>query len=158
MKKSTLILSVCTLLFLGLTSAAVQSEEVCDAKGLKNKTKEKLDPFKYDSGKLTKVTYKAKAQTKETEVPVFIGETYRMVFNTEALTRNIVISVYSKDKETKNRTALWTSKDQPAGERIFFFEPKKRAMKYFVDYEIPAASDSAYLNKQECVVFMLGYK
>ncbi|TND10050.1 MAG: hypothetical protein FD123_732 [Bacteroidetes bacterium] len=158
MKKTTLILSICTVLFLALTSAALQTEEICDAKGLKNKTKEKLDPYKYDSGKLTKVTYKVKAQNKETEVPVFIGEKYRMVFNTEALTKNVVISVYSKDKETKDRKALWTSKDQPAGTKVFYFEPAKRAMKYFVDYEIPAVSDSAFINKQECVVFMLGYK
>lgn len=158
MKRTTLLLSACLCAFLVLTAAAIQTEDICDAKNLKLRTKEKLDPFKYDSGKLTKVTYKAKAQVKETEVPVFIGEHYRMVFNTEALTKNIVITVYNKDKESKGRKPLWSSKDQPAGSRLHIWEPEKRAMKYFVDYEVPAVSDSAFLNKQECLVFMLGYK
>ena len=144
--------------FFILTGATLQTEEICDAKGLKERTKTKLDPYKYDSGKLTKLTYKVKNQVKETEVPVFIGEKYRMVFNTEALTKSVVISVYSKDKESTGRKPLWTSKDQPAGAKVFVYEPEKRAMKYFVDYEVPAVTDSSFINKQECVVFMLGYK
>jgi len=158
MKRTTLLLSLCAAAFLALTGAALQTQEICDQKGLKARTKEKLDPYKYDSGKLTKVTYKNKAQVKETEIPVFIGEKYRMVFNTEALSKNIIITVYNKDKESKGRKALWSSKDQPAGSKLHIWEPDKRAMKYFVDYEIPAAADSAFLNKQECMVFMLGYK
>lgn len=158
MKRISLFLVLGIAGFFVLTGASLQTEEVCDAKGIKERAKDKLDPFKYDSGKLTKVTYKGKNQVKETEVPVFIGEKYRMVFNAEALTKPVVISVYTKDKETKDRKPLWSSKDQPAGSKLFVFEPDKRTMKYFVDYEVPAVTDSSFLNKQECVVFMLGYK
>lgn len=158
MKRLSLLFTIGAACFFVLTGATLQTEEICDAKGLKERAKSKLDPYKYDSGKLTKLTYKTKNQVKETEVPVFIGEKYRMVFNTEALTKSVVISIYTKDKESAGRKPLWTSKDQPAGTKTFVWEPEKRAMKYFVDYEVPAVTDSTFINKQECVVFMLGYK
>lgn len=144
------------VILVALMGAAIEQAVTCDQKALKDAARAKLDPFKYDSGKVTQLRYKNKAQQKEIEVPVFIGEKYRMVFNTAALTRNVVISVYNKDKETKNRKVLWTSKNSPAGTTIHVFEPENAKFKFYVDYDLPAVTDS--LPPMECVVFMLGYK
>lgn len=143
------------VVLVALMGAAVEAV-TCDQKALKDAALEKLDPFKYDSGKVTQLRYKSKVQLKEIEVPVFIGEKYRMVFNTTALTRNVVISVYNKDKEAKGRKVLWTNKNSPAGTNLHVFEPESAKFKFYVDYDLPAVTDS--LPSMECVVFMLGYK
>lgn len=150
-----LVLPVLVVL-VSLTSAAIQQAVTCDQKALKDAAREKLDPFKYDSGKVTQLRYKNKAQMKEIEVPVFIGEKYRMVFNAEAVTRDVVISVYNKDKDTKNRKVLWTSKNDAPGTKMHIYEPENAKFKFYVDYDLPAVADS--MPPQECMVFMLGYK
>ena len=156
MKRFFTLIVPAMLIIVSLTSAAIQQAVTCDQKALKDAAREKLDPFKYDSGKVTQLRYKNKAQQKEIEVPVFIGEKYRMVFNTTALTRDVVINVYNKDKETKNRKVLWTSKSSAPGTKLHVFEPENAKFKFYVDYDLPAVADS--LPPQECVVFMLGYK
>jgi len=128
-------------------------QEPCSARDLKEKTKDLLDPYKYDSSELTRIQYKNKETLKEVEVPLFIGETYRLVFNTEALPRPVEINVYNKDKEAKNRKLLFSSKGSPAATKQFTFEHSK-ARRVFIDYIIPKDS----LNSAGCVVFMLGYK
>jgi len=150
-----LILPVMVIV-VSLTSAAIQQAVTCDQKALKDAAREKLDPFKYDSGKVTQFRYKNKAQVKEIEVPVFIGEKYRMVFNAEAVTKDVIISVYNKDKDTKNRKVLWTSKNSAPGTKMHVYEPDNAKFKFYVDYDLPAVADS--IVPQECIVFMLGYK
>lgn len=156
MKRFFGLLIPAAVIVISLTGAAIQQAVNCDQKALKDAARAKLEPYKYDSGKVTQLRYKNKAQMKEIEVPVFIGEKYRMVFNTEAVTRNVVISVYNKDKETKNRKVLWTSKNSPAGTTLHVFEPENAKFKFFVDYDLPAVADSSAAS--ECIVFMLGYK
>lgn len=156
MKRFFMVIVPAMVIVLSLTSAAIQQAVTCDQKALKDAAREKLDPFKYDSGKVTQLRYRTKAQMKEIEVPVFIGEKYRMVFNTTALTKDVVISVYNKDKETKNRKVLWTSKNSAPGTKLHVYEPENAKFKFYVDYDMPAVSDST--TSQECVVFMLGYK
>jgi hypothetical protein len=155
MKRFAFILVPCAVIVMALTTAAVQQAEICDTKALKEAAKNKLTPYNYDSGKVTKLTYKNKPQLKEIEVPVFIGEKYRMVFNMSGITRGVVVTVFNKDKEAKNRKALWCSKDAKPEGGLYAFEPEGGKFKFYVDYEIPAVQDSA---KAECAVFMLGYK
>ena len=157
MKRFFLLALPALVVLVSLTGAAIQQTEACDQKTLKDAARAKLDPFKYDSGKVTQLRYRDKAQMKEIEVPVFIGEKYRMVFNAEAVTKDVVITVYNKDKETKNRKALWTSKNSPAGTKIHVYEPDNAKFKFFVDYDLPAVNDTTG-GSAECMVFMLGYK
>lgn len=156
MKRFFMIGVPALLILVSLTGAAIQQAVTCDQKALKDAARAKLDPYKYDSGKVTQLRYKNKAQVKEIEVPVFIGEKYRMVFNAEAVSKDVVISVYNKDKDTKNRKVLWTSKNDPPGTKMHVFEPENAKFKFFVDYDLPAVTDS--VSSQECMVFMLGYK
>lgn len=128
---------------------------LCDQKALKEKTKEFLDPYKYDSAELTRLQYKNKESIKEIEVPVFIGEKYRLVFNTEALPKPVEIQVYNKDKDSKNRKLLFSSKDMPADKKQFTFEPTMRLSHMFVDYVVPKSDETAFTG---CVVVMVGYK
>lgn len=156
MKRSQLLLFPALVLFIALTGAAIQTTEVCDSKALKDQAKAALDPFKYDSGKLTRINYKKKEQLKEIEVPVFFGEKYRMVFNTTGITRNVKVSVFNKDKESKNRKELFSFNSTPGGQNIHMYEPAGRASKYYVDYGVPIVNDS--LPQPECMVLMVGYK
>jgi hypothetical protein len=157
MKRFFMLIVPVMVIVVSLTSAAIQQAVTCDQKALKDAAREKLEPYKYDSGKVTQLRYKNKPQVKEIEVPVFIGEKYRMVFNTTALTKDVVINVYNKDKETKNRKAIWSSKSSAPGTKLHVFEPDNAKFKFFVDYDLPAVTDSTTA-EQECVVFMLGYK
>ncbi|HEU4719323.1 MAG TPA: hypothetical protein VFU15_15875 [Bacteroidia bacterium] len=155
MKRSFLFILPAIVAFVALTAAAIQTAETCDQNALKAKAKAALDPFKYDSGKVTRIYYRKKAQVKEIEVPVFVGEKYRFVFNSEAVTRDVTITVYNKDKDSKNRKALFTMKALD-GNRVQTFDPDGARMHFFVDYDIPATNDS--LPPADCLVMMLGYK
>jgi hypothetical protein len=126
----------------------------CDSKNLKDKAKKTLDPYKYDSAKLTKIAYKTKESVKEVEVPLFIGEKYRFVFNTETISKTVVINIYNKDKDSKNRKLLFSTQDAPTAEKEHVWE-HTHAMKVFVDYSIPPADSTAAAG---CVLFMLGYQ
>jgi hypothetical protein len=132
----------------------LQTSDNCDKKALTTSCKKKLEPFKYDSQKFTKVAYQKKTQNLEVEVPVFIGEKYRLVFNTSSLPKPVMISVYTKDKESKKREAIYTNKDMKDNELVF---DAPRVRKLFVDYDVPMA-DSATVKATGCLVFMVGYK
>jgi len=143
--------SVFALLF---SVFAFQGDSPCDAKALKDKAKKQLEPYIYDMSKLTHIGYKAEPWLKEIELPLFIGEKYRLVFNTEALPNQIVISIYNRNKDSKKRKLLFTTKDAPADKREFTFD-LIMASKAFINYEIPAGDSTA---AGGCLVFMMGYK
>ena len=65
MKHSTLLLLPIAIIFISLTCAFIQAIDVCDVKTMKENAKAALDPFKYDSGKVTRLYYKKKEQVKE---------------------------------------------------------------------------------------------
>jgi hypothetical protein len=132
-----------------------QTTDNCDKKGLTTSCKKKMEPFKYDSQKFTKIMYTKKVQNLEIEVPVFIGEKYRLVFNTSSLPKPVMVNVYTKDKESKKREAIYSSKDLKAGENEIVFDVP-RVRKLFVDYDVPADSTSQKMSG--CLVFMVGYK
>jgi hypothetical protein len=142
------------LVFILLVSAFQNGDAPCDQKTLKDKAKKTLDPYKYDLAKVTRIMYKEKPTMKEIEVPLFIGEKYRLVFNTEALPKNVIINLYNRDKESSKRKLMFSSKDAGADKKEFSFD-YSFANKIFIDYDIPAGDSSA---TSGCVVFMLGYK
>jgi len=132
-----------------------QTMDSCDKKTLTASCKKKLDEFKYDSQKFSKINFQERDQKLEVEVPVFLGEKYRMVFNTSYLPKNVVINVYTKSKEAKKREPIFTTKDAPEGTKEFVFDaPHIRNM--FIDYDVPIDASNAKLSG--CVVFMVGYK
>jgi hypothetical protein len=146
------ILSIFTLSV--LSSFQTTQDSPCDSKLLKEKSRKTLDPYKYDSAKLTKITYRKKEFMREIEVPLFIGEKYRCVFNTETMSKGIVINVYNKDKDARSRKLLYTTKDAPATQTEHVWE-HAHSTKIFVDYAIPAGDSTSTAG---CVLFMLGYK
>jgi hypothetical protein len=138
-----------------LANLAFQEGDIsCNVEALTEKMQKELKPYVYDMSKLTHIGYKEKIWLKELEVPLFIGEKYRMVFNTEALTNQIVISIYNRPKDSKKRKLLFTTKDAPADKREFVFD-YAMARQAFIDYEIPAGDSTV---SGGCLVFMLGYK
>lgn len=126
---------------------------LCNAKELKEKAKLALEPYKYDSAELTRILYKAKESVKEVEVPLFIGEKYRMVFELEALPKHVEVQIYNKDKDSKNRKLLFSSKDM-GDKKEFQFEVSK-VRHVYVDYIVPPTEAGSYSG---CAVFMVGYK
>lgn len=133
---------------------AFQTGDVlCNSKELKEKAKLALEPYKYDSSELTRILYKAKETIKEVEVPLFIGEKYRMVFELEALPKQVEVQIYNKDKDSKNRKLLFSSKDM-GDKKEFQFEVSK-VRHVYVDYIVPPTEAGSYSG---CAVFMVGYK
>ncbi|HET6990577.1 MAG TPA: hypothetical protein VFJ43_04600 [Bacteroidia bacterium] len=155
MKPSTLFLMPLAIICIALTCAFIQTSDSCDVKTYKDNAKAALDPFKYDSGKVTRLYYKKKEQVKEFEIPVFVGEKYKVVWNTEGISRNVTITVYNKDKDSKNRKEMFSATATP-GEKIHSYEPVGAKFKFYVDYTLPGVNDS--LPPSECMVMMLGYK
>lgn len=151
--KKTIKILFSTLLFFMLM--AFQGGDIlCNAKELKEKAKNLLEPYKYDSSELTRIMYKKKESIKEVEVPLFIGEKYRIAFELEALPKQVEVQIYNKDKDSKNRKLLFSSKDLGADKKEFYFEVSK-ARHVYVDYVVPPTEEGSYSG---CAVFMVGYK
>lgn len=142
------------LIVVGLTSVQGGDAILCNAKVLKEKAENLLEPYKYDSSELTKIIYKKQESVKEVEVPLFIGEKYKVVFVTEALPKAVEIQIYNKDKESKNRKLLFSSKDAGADKKDISFDVSM-ARHIFIDYIIPPVETGSYSG---CVVFAVGYK
>ncbi|HSY77196.1 MAG TPA: hypothetical protein VK890_10090 [Bacteroidia bacterium] len=152
------------LLFVTLlaTSAIGQSYDYCDTKTLKDSCKDYLDhPYKYDASNIILVTLQRKPQLKELEIPLFLGESYRLIFNTYALPPGIEIHVYNKDADHDNRKELFSCNSSGA-KRMFIYEPEHVHSKLYIDYVIPAAHDNSGGTDapvvQGCGVLVIGYK
>jgi hypothetical protein len=127
---------------------------LCNVKELKEKAKDFLEPYKYDSSELTRILYKDKQTLKEVEVPLFIGEKYRIVFELEALPKQVEVQIYNKDKNSKSRKLLFSSKDIGIEKTEFHFEISK-ARHVYIDYVVPPTESGSYSG---CAVFMVGYQ
>jgi len=137
-----------------LSIGAIEIIEECDATALKKELKRELRPdFKYDSSKTSRFTYKTKPQIKEIEVPLFIGEKYRFLFNTTGLPLKIKIDIYNKQLGHKNRKLLYTL-DKKEGQDLYTFEPEK-SRKMYINYIIPESIEE---NLNGCMIFVLGYR
>ena len=143
------------LVLLLINIATIQVTEECDATALKNVLKDKLKPeYKYDSSKTTRFYYKTKPQQKEIEVPLYLGEKYRFLFNTEGLKGDVKIEIYSKPFGHKKRKLLY-SLEQKEGQNIYTFEPQK-SRKMYINYTIPKVEETTTV--RECIILVVGYK
>jgi hypothetical protein len=66
----------------------------------KEKTREKLKPYRYDGTKVTNFNYMKYDQTKEIEVLLFNGNDYKLCFNGEGAPVGINIKMYDISKES----------------------------------------------------------
>jgi hypothetical protein len=153
MTMTKIIKPIVSIVIVFVLMAFQTGDVLCNSKELKEKAKLALEPYKYDSSELTRILYKAKETVKEVEVPLFIGEKYRMVFELEALPKQVEIQIYNKDKDSKNRKLLFSSKDM-GDKKEFQFEISK-VRHVYVDYIVPPTEAGSYSG---CAVFMVGYK
>lgn len=151
MKK--IIKPIVSIILVFVLMAFQGGDVLCNAKELKEKAKNMLEPYKYDSSELTRILYKKKESVKEIEVPLFIGEKYRMVFELEALPKQVEVQIYNKSKDSKNRKLLFSSKSL-GDKKEFMFEVSK-VRQVYVDYIVPPTEEGSYSG---CAVFMVGYK
>ncbi len=151
MKK--IIKPIVSIILVFVLMAFQGGDVLCNAKDLKEKAKNTLEPYKYDSSELTRILYKKKESVKEIEVPLFIGEKYRMVFELEALPKQVEVQIYNKSKDSKNRKLLFSSKSL-GDKKEFMFEVSK-VRQVYVDYIVPPTEEGSYSG---CAVFMVGYK
>jgi hypothetical protein len=141
-----------------ISTATIQITEECDATALKKELKRELRPeYKYDSSKISRFTYKDKTQVKEIEVPLFMGEKYRFLFNTAGFSQNVKVEIYNKKIGHKKRKLLYEI-EPIDGKHIYIFEPKK-SRKMYINYTIPKAE---VVDGEEpmkgCAIFLLGYR
>jgi len=137
-----------------IATAAIQINEECDQTVLKAELKRELRPdYKYDSSKSSRFTFKVKQQVKEIEVPLFMGEKYRFLFNTSGLPQNVKVEIYTKSITNKKRKLLYNL-EYNEGQHIYSFEPQK-SRKMYINYTIPESSE---VELKGCMVFVLGYK
>ena len=142
------------LISISVILTAFQSGDIlCNPKALKEKAKNTLEAYKYDSSELTRIMYKNKETIKEVEVPLFIGEKYKMVFELEALPKPVEVQIYNKSKDSKNRKLLFTSKE--IGDKKEFTYEVSKTRHVYVNYIIPPSDNASYTG---CALFMVGYK
>jgi hypothetical protein len=144
----------CALIVFLSTTSFQNGDILCDSKTLKEKAKSALGPYKYDSSELTRIIYKKTETVKEIEIPLFIGEKYRFIFNLEALPKNIEIQIYNKDKDSKNRKLLFSSKDGGIDRKELQWEVSK-VRQVYINYIIPPTEDGSYSG---CALFIICYK
>jgi hypothetical protein len=146
------------------SSAMAQSYEYCDTKTLKDSCKDYLNkPYKYDAANIILVTLGRKPQMKEVELPMFMGETYRLIFNTYALPPGVEIHVYNKDADHDNRKELFSCNSSDASKKMFLWDTDHFHSKLYVDYIIPANHDNPPAGTdapliQGCGVLVIGFK
>jgi len=155
MKTNLLIkIALPVALLMSITSFAQTTTAECDATALKGDLKPLLKPeFKYDSSKTTRFSYSSKKQIKEIEVPLFMGEKYRFLFNTAGLPKDIKVEIYSKAHDNSKRKLLYAL-EQEEGKTTYTFEPTK-SRKMYINYTIPESTEEEL---RGCMVFLLGYK
>ena len=157
MNKRIIFLTVVLAAIVATGFTVVQkAKDMCNAVEMKKKCKPLMDPYNYDSAKLTRLALTKKPIKQETEVPLSLFGKYRLVFNTSQMPKKIGINVYNKDKSSKKRELLFSNKDSLETNTELIFNPEKNTRKVFVDYDVP--SDSLNLKIKGCVYFMLGYK
>jgi hypothetical protein len=156
--------NIIALLFLTMlaSSAIGQSYEYCDTKTLKDSCKNYIDhPYHYDASNIILVTLEKKGQMKEVEIPMFLGESYKLIFNTYALPAGVEIHVYNKDADHSNRKELFTCSSSDPVRKIYVYDTEHYHSKLYIDYVIPAnhngGGDSAPLI-QGCGVLVVAYK
>lgn len=155
MRKSILSLLLTFTIIIG-SAESLQSTFVCPSTELKNEIKPMLKPdYKYDSSKITRIKIQGQeGKTTEVEVPLFIGEKYKFIFNTKELQKDVIISIYNKKLGKNNRELLYSNRDEKDGEKsTFSWEPDKSRTMY-INYEVPKDAGIS----EGCVVFLLGYR
>ncbi len=106
MKKKILIFGTAAILVSMMTIAQVANkkggeaiEEPSKVEQSKEKTRDKLKPFRYDGSKITHFNYLKFDQTKEIEVLLFNGNEYKLCFNADGSPVGIKIRIYDISKE-----------------------------------------------------------
>jgi hypothetical protein len=158
MKKIIIISVVALSILIAFTSVSKKEQageiiDSCTSSETKKKCKQLLDPYSYDASKRSSITFKNKSQMKELEIPLYIGEKYRIIFSKEGLPQDVEINVYDHKFESKHRNLLFTSKDFPPEQKEYTWEPKK-SKKMYIDYAVPPTNDTI---KKGCIVMVLGY-
>jgi len=147
---------ITTYLIIALTFIIVSFtiDQDCDPTALKTELKPGLKPgYKYDSAKTSKFIYNKNAQGREIEVPLFMGEDYIFLFNTNGLPEDIKVEIYSEKIGHKKRKLLFNL-EQIENEHIYSFKPIK-SRKMYVNYTIPSVEKEGL---RGCMVFLVGYK
>ena len=145
--------SVLLLFAMLAISQTAEPVDSCTPRETREKCKQSLDPFKYDAGKIVRIVFKEQAQQQEYEIPLYMGEKYRFVFQKEGLPQDVEINVYDKMIGAKNRSLLFSSKGKSFDEKEIIWEPEK-SRRVYVHFDIPPTTDVV---KKGCVIFLLGY-
>jgi hypothetical protein len=128
-------------------------KDYCNWYTAKKNSKKQLVEYTYDSGKLNKFNLTENAQKKEIEVPLFSGNEYRLVFNTEGMPDAFEINIFNEKSSSKTKKLLFSKKVTPGEMKEFVYEPEG-AKKLYVNYDIPAVDEE----KNACMLFLVGYK
>lgn len=135
-------------------NSAFQIPEEFDSRALKAELKLELKPdFKYDSSKTSRFTYKNKELTKEIEIPLYMGEKYRFLFNTAGLPKDVKVEIYNKPLGHKKRKLLYQI-EKKEDQHIYKFDPEK-SRKMYVTYTTSIVEEEGL---RGCLVFLVGYK
>jgi hypothetical protein len=162
MKKKVLSFMAVATLLSAIAIAQVANKKKGDAvepvskvEEYKEKTREKLKPYRYDGTKINHFNYLKYTQTKEIEVLLFNGNEYKLCFNGEGAPVGITVKIYDISKEAAGnypeKRILLSQMDGFKGEQTIessalneAYRTKKDNQKLtlkrvFIEYSIPEA-------------------
>jgi hypothetical protein len=146
---------ILTILFLAASLGYTLEAQECNAKNIAKKCKNNLKPFNYDGYSDNPFIFKKTEQTIEVEFTAYAGQEYKLVFCSSGFKEDVKVNIYDRTKKNPKRQKVY---DNSSGiDNLFWsFEPKKTGT-YYIEYTIPAAAEGD-LNKDGCIVLMVGYK
>lgn len=137
MKKKIVIFGTAAIMLSMMTIAQVANkkgaeavEEPSKVEQSKEKTRDKLKPYRYDGSKITHFNYLKFDQTKEIEVLLFNGNEYKLCFNADGSPVGIKIRIYDISKEAAGN-----------------YPEKRILLKEISDFKADVVVESSELNK-----------
>lgn len=144
-----------TLLFWGLTAQLQNKMETCNISALKSKLTAMLGNYKYDSSKITHFSFNGNKQEKTISLPLFEGEHYKLLFNTNAMPDGVEINIYNESSHKNKKKLIYSNKKElKDGKKIFSFTPQKGNV-LLIEYSVPKGENPGSVG---CVVFLMGYQ
>jgi hypothetical protein len=144
------------LFLLALMAGTATVNAQCKAKELVKRWKGELAPFEYDAYAIDEFEFKAEKQTFSIEFVCMGGLTYKLIFCNSKTGVPIGLTIYDKPKSSSKRKVIQFDDSGKEGFLSSFVPPTTST--FYIEYEVPAASDKAPLGSKGCILMLIGVK
>lgn len=128
----------------------------CKAKPVIKEHKPKVKPYDFNSYADNMLTFGKEPKQIETPFTAYSGDSYKLIFASEAVPQEVVVGIYDRNKKAKSRKELYKQTLKVGDKVLEPFEIKKPG-NYYIQFDVPANADSGTVKKM-CLYTLIGYK